>query len=270
MSSFSRHSARVTLALLLLAACGGPVPLARTEERDGLRYRSGQETPFTGTLITPRDSATQVQVTVTFKDGLRDGRAEGRYPNKALAFAEQWVAGKREGLREEWDSLGRLQRSQTFTAGLLEGVMKDYHFDSTVVAERPMLGGKEEGLVKTWYPSGARRSISEYKGGRLNGRLQMWYEDGSDRYDGTFLDGKPDGVVTEWHLGGRMKSRITWKAGVPDGEFSRWYSNGKLHMTGRYKAGDMKELKAWDQEGKPLAHPEIPPPAPGPHEVAPG
>jgi antitoxin component YwqK of YwqJK toxin-antitoxin module len=259
LPSFLKRASRMSLiGVLALMACGPrPVPLVQTEDRDGLRYRIGEKEPFSGLLLVPRDSATGITVRMPYRSGVREGRAEGVHRNGTRAFAEIWKTGRREGLREEWDSVGHLARTQTFVAGELEGVMRDFSPESTVVMERSMQAGREDGLSASWFADGKKRSEGHFVAGQLQGSLVFWYPDGQLKYEGNFSAGKPDGVVTEYNLDGKPKTRTAWKVGVPDGPFTRWFDNGQVQSEGRYRDGKIVEERMWTRDGKPVKHPTL-------------
>ncbi len=246
------------LAALGLAACSSSkVSLARTEVRaDSLRYVIGKPAPFTGLLVVPRDRSTGVSVNMPFVNGLREGTAEGVHGNGKRAFTETWKAGKREGLRQEWDTAGHLSRSEHFVAGLREGLMQDFAPDGKVILERPMRADEQDGVVKTWYPSGQLKSEAQYRSGRLQGVMTLWYANGQKRYEGPFAAGKPDGEIREWFETGQLKASTGWKAGIAQGRFTRWYENGQKRMEGIYRDSQRTAVKYWNFDGKPMTRPD--------------
>ncbi len=259
----------VLASLLGLAACSGRVPLAKTELRpDSLRYVIGKSAPFTGTLVVPMDAATGVSVEMPFVNGLRDGQAKGVHKNGKPAFAETWKAGKREGTRQEWDSVGHPSRTEHFVNGLREGVMQDFSPSGMVIVERPMHAGEQEGVVKTWYASGKLRSESHYTTGKLNGVMTLLYENGQKKYEGLFAEGKPDGVVQEWWPNGKLKASTTWAKGVASGPYTRWYDSGQKQEEGAFKGDERVSPKYWNFDGKPMAKPGTDPGPANPHPPA--
>jgi len=115
---------------LLLGGCGEKhegVNDNKTEEREGIRYLKGSETPYTGkTYMLDAGTAFFLQQNAqkihegNFKDGKKDGLFVEWWENEndGLKGSEiNYKDGKMDGLNRHWHTNGQIQWEETYKDG---------------------------------------------------------------------------------------------------------------------------------------------------------
>ena len=96
----------VTLPLLL-GGCGGKeVNSKELEEREGIYYVSGSDTPYTGKSFTLNENGKKASER-NFKDGKKEGLHVSWYPNEQKQRETNYKDGKEEGLHVSWHKNGQ-------------------------------------------------------------------------------------------------------------------------------------------------------------------
>ena len=119
------------------------------EEREGIAYLKGSDTPYTGKAYGLHENG-QKEKEINYKDGKEEGLHSCWYSNGQKNYEINYKGGKRDGLHSRWNFNGKKES---------EGNYKD---------------GKEEGLLTTWHKNGQKLREANYKDGNI--------VEGSDKY----------------------------------------------------------------------------------------
>jgi antitoxin component YwqK of YwqJK toxin-antitoxin module len=135
------------------------------EQRDGLYYLAGQDTPFTGTSKCIFAGG-QIQSLVEIRGGNKHGKYTWWYENGSKQSVSNYKNGKLNGTWTKWYENGHKQSVS-------------YHKD-----------GKLNGKWTKWYSSGKKRSVSNHKEGKLNGKRTAWHANGKKQSVTNYEDGR--------------------------------------------------------------------------------
>ena len=177
------------------------VEWSKLEVRNGIRYLSDEETPFTG-------------------------RAEDFYGNGQKSGEVSFKDGKGYGLATEWYENGQKKREGNFKDDKPEGLSTEWYENGQKKIEGNWKGGKRSGLWASWYENGQKSSEVNCKDGKQIGLYTSWHENGQQSSEVNCKDGKLDGLSTFWYENGQKSSEENYK----DGKLMsavRWKPNGE-------------------------------------------
>lgn len=160
---------------------------------------------------------------VSWKDGVRHGRARGWDRKGVVIRDETWVDGALDG-----DRVVGAKRSMQFTESWDHGVRtgaRTIILHGEVVVEEHYQDGKLHGTYTTWRDQDTRREAGTYRHGERHGRWTGFDKAGEKEIEGSYVDGGRDGTWTTWKRG-VVTSTGTWKRGKPDGAFVAYDRNG--------------------------------------------
>jgi antitoxin component YwqK of YwqJK toxin-antitoxin module len=124
------------------------------EARDGLYYKEGTDSLFTGSTESYYDNDTSF-VKADFKDGQLHGKYEAYYAN-----------GQKMGITH-------------YKKGVKHGKSIGFHENGNKASKTIFEKGKKDSLLVIFYPNGQKRLEANYKNGRLNGGVTQWKSDGT-------------------------------------------------------------------------------------------
>lgn len=134
-------------------------------QRDGVWYRQGDTTPFTGVMIE------------TYETGERKARSEIAY-------------GRLEGLSESWFTNGQRQRLEHFSAGISHGLRTKWHPNGGRLSEVQTVHGKLEGTFRRWYEDGSLHQEIQLVNGKAEGISRAYYPSGFLSAEARLSDGE--------------------------------------------------------------------------------
>ena len=97
-----------------------------TEEKEGLLFKIGSDTPFSGIMI-DRYWSGQKRAEGYFKDGKREGLFTGWHENGQKSGELYFKDGKEEGLHTQWHENGQKRAELYFKDGKQEGLFTGWH-----------------------------------------------------------------------------------------------------------------------------------------------
>ena len=110
---------------------------------------------------------------------------------------------------------GSLRRQEQYLAGSREGLWQEWHPNRQQRSKGQYIRGKREGLWEFWFESGQKERETSYTNGVLHGDHRYWYPHGQLSYvktyeHGTNKDGKTD---VGWHEDGSLRYELTFEGG---------------------------------------------------------
>lgn len=143
--------------------------------RDGVWYRTGQATPFSGVIVDHYESGAR-KWRCEVVQGLVHGVTEGWFTNGQLQVTEHFSAGVSSGLRTKWHPNGRKLSEVMIVHGKLEGTFRRWTEDGKLSEEIEMRNGTPDGLSRAFYPSGYLKAQARLRNGKV--LEQNSWEDG--------------------------------------------------------------------------------------------
>lgn len=200
-SPFSRN--RPLLCLLVLAAIvatfshlelqkrrgveQAPLSVARflLEQREGVFFRVGAATPFTG-VVTDHFTGGPLKLRSAVVDGRLHGESSGWFTNGLPELREHFQHGLPHGLRTTWHPNGQKRSEGRLVAGQQHGLYRQWDENGTLVVEAGFADGKPHGLSRAWHPDGSLKAEALMNHGEV--RARHVYPDGT-RWEPTLFAG---------------------------------------------------------------------------------
>lgn len=191
-------------------------------------------------------------MSVTFKDGQRNGPATTWLPNGKILKQMTYQNGIPVGDLLEINKAGEIARTATFEEGRKVVTKTNYFFGTKKKqSEVVYLAAKtiEETPDDFWT---LRLAKYTSEGSDLrNGSYRTWYANGKPESDGFYAMGKKSGTFTYWHENGQVASTGEYKNDLAEGTWVWWHDNGQKSAVGKYTAGNLiGEWRWWDEAGK--------------------
>ena len=164
---------------LLLGGCGGKeVNSKELEEREGVYYVSGSDTPYTGKSFKLNENGKKA-IERNFKDG------------------------KADGLYTTWHENGQKEEEILFKEGNMDGLQTYWDEDGQKLMKRNWKDGKKEGLHVSWYPNEQKQRETNYKDGKEEGLHVAWHQNGQKLVEVNYKDGEEvEGSRKYWNSKG--------------------------------------------------------------------
>ena len=197
----------ITLFVPMVAL--GQVRSDQLETRDGLLYRVGEDTPYTGDVQDTGELAGRVE------DGKRMGEWTTYFPNGQRGMVEVYEAGIRTE-RISWYENGAMS-SRTY-------------FDAE---------GGITGLMQHWDRQGNLREAHEWENGVEHGDAKLYDHNGALLRSATFVDGEPHGAVTWWYPDGSKRWETHFDRGIRTGTWTQYDREGGAFMTSTWSDGKL-------------------------------
>lgn len=170
-----------------LLATPAMVGRLRLENREGILYRRGVSSPFSG-WVTDRFSDGTLKLRSAVEDGLLHGESEGWFTNGAPELREYFHRGIPHGTRTTWHENGQKRSEGQIVDGRQEGLYRQWHANGRLAVEAEFAHGKPNGLSHSWHPDGSLKAEAEMKYGEIKSRHV--YPEGT-HWEPTLLAGNP-------------------------------------------------------------------------------
>ena len=152
---------------LLLGGCGEKgVNYDELEEREGIYYVSGSDTPYTGKTFSLYETGKK-EMEGYLKDGKGDGLAVRWFENGQKQLEVNMKDGKQDGLQTRWYENGQKEMEENFKDGKPDGLALQWHENGQKSGEGNYKDGKIDGLAVTWHENGQKKSEVKFKDGKI-------------------------------------------------------------------------------------------------------
>jgi antitoxin component YwqK of YwqJK toxin-antitoxin module len=200
-------------------------------EKNGLIYKRGESSPYTGIL----------------RDYHKNGKVNHEYNYKN---------GKEKGIGKIYDENSNLINVINFLDG--KKAVKEYDDDGTLEKEFYLnINDELEGMMKEYYISGNIMSETNWKNGELNGLSKDYSEDGILEDETNYKDGKEDGIWRNYYNDGTICSESSYKNDELNGLSKDYYEDGTLQSEENYKNGKLDGIsKSYDEKGNLISEEE--------------
>ena len=141
---------------LLLGGCGEKpdgVNAEEVEDRDGIAYLKGSDTPYTGKVY-------------------------GFYPNGKKEYETDFWNGKEDGIDTVWYENGNKKEEGNWMNGERDGIWAKWYENGQKKMQGYFKDGKQDGLQTRWYENGQKKNEANGKDGKMDGLWSEWYENG--------------------------------------------------------------------------------------------
>ena len=138
---------------------------SKTQNRDGLVYKTNDTEPFSGTIIY-------------------------RYRNGKLKYKRNFKAGQLDGLATGWYGNGEKKIEANFKDGQANGLLTEWYDNGQIHSETNFKDGQLDGLVTDWYKNGQKKIKANFKDDQFDGLVTEWYENGQIRKKTNFKNGQ--------------------------------------------------------------------------------
>jgi antitoxin component YwqK of YwqJK toxin-antitoxin module len=204
----SWHRTLLGLGLLLVTASTvwAQVANSQLEERDGLWYVKGGETPYSGPV------AGDDGPTGEMKDGRRTGTWIWTYEDGEKQFEMVYDNGTRiKGTG--WHANGKIESEMAFKDGIPNGPRRSWDDEGHLRHEEFFVDGKRNGRETVRDQNGAVLYTADYKDGEPDGEVVWWYADGTPRWTTHYEAGARSGRWSQMAPDGELMMESTWDAG---------------------------------------------------------
>ena len=134
---------------LLLGGCGEKeVNFEELEEREGIYYVSGSDTPYTGKSFTLNENGKKASER-NFKDGKFDGLETVWWNYGKKASERNFKNGKKEGLHVVWHKNGQKEAEVNYKDGRYDGLRVGWHSNGNKFREENWKDG--ELISEKWW-----------------------------------------------------------------------------------------------------------------------
>jgi antitoxin component YwqK of YwqJK toxin-antitoxin module len=121
--------------------------------RDGLLYRAGEQSPFTG-IATDTYAGGEPKSRSQISNGVPESVSVGYHTNGQIQVEEYFRAGVSHGRRTKWYASGTKQSEASIVAGKLHGLYQRWHENEVLSEQVELVEGEPEGVSLAYYPSG--------------------------------------------------------------------------------------------------------------------
>ncbi len=201
------------LGVLALALLGSTAALAQAvhpdelEQREGLYYEKGSDTPYSGKVEDPGQMVGQVE------DGQRTGQWKGWHENGRQAWVSEYEEG-RTRRHAMWYPNGQMRFEGNYGESGPDGLHVSWREDGQKVSERSYRQGKPDGKRQVWAPEGHLLHVAQYQDGQQHGPTIWYYADGQKRWETHYEAGQRTGTWTQWTRKGEVFMQSQWDHGT--------------------------------------------------------
>lgn len=207
--------------------------------------------------------------------GLKQGTWKTFYPNLQVHIEENYLNGKLNGYRREYNKNGKVLSLQRFQNGIVVEenaqsslvdfeTKNEYYENGGLKKTGSYIDGKPIGYHKEFSETGEIISSVEYnENGILAGegiadetakKQGFWihyYETGEKKSEGKYVNDKKTGEWKYYFKNGRLEQIGTYKKGRPDGEWKWYYNSGALEREETFVNGKEEGmLYEYGEEGQ--------------------
>jgi antitoxin component YwqK of YwqJK toxin-antitoxin module len=112
------------------------------------------------------------------------------YENGQPSLKENYVDGKRQGLRKEWWENGQLFLKENLVDGKLHGLREVWYENGQQCVKTNFVDGKRHGLSEEWWENGQLFIKANYVDGKLQGLCEGWHSTGKQRLKENYVEGR--------------------------------------------------------------------------------
>ncbi len=159
------------------------------------------------------------------------------------------------GLFVKWYENGRKAYESNYVDGEETGPLTIWYESGQKKIEGQNTAGKATGRWIYWHENGQKAVEGESADDEKTGLWLQWYENGQKASEGRYVDGRETGAWTVWYPNGKKAGEGQYANGNETGLWTFWYEDGRKTAEIQYKDGEKTILKAWDEDGKPVAVP---------------
>jgi len=185
-------------------------------------------------LVTTYDENGLKQSEVYYIDNKVAGEKKTYFPKtKITQKIEHYLAGKKNGISQEFYMDGKLKLSSFYKDDKLHGAWYENYPDGN----KKMLGQYANGLkTGTWtvyHENGKKKMTGKFINDKMEGLWQNFTPEGNLESEGPFVDNSQKGIWKYYEKNGQLKARYTLEGGMANG--TGWiYENGKLIGEGNF------------------------------------
>ncbi len=148
------------------------------EEREGIMYLKGLDTPHAGKAFTLWENG-QNKSEGNYKDGKKEGLEVWWYENGKKKKEINYKNGKRDGLCVEWRENGQRWDEKNYKDGKFDGLWMAWHSNGQQMMEVNYKDGEIDGLDVWWHKNGQKKKEVNYKDGEeVEGSAKYWNSKG--------------------------------------------------------------------------------------------
>jgi len=219
-----------------------------------------------GEVIDRWESSGRIRTKATYKNGVKEGRAEIWSAAAVLESVRYYTNGMAEGVQTDYWPNGEKKYEATYHLGTADGERVMWHENGTLYQRyrvrdsetaarlRALTNNPFAPMTNAPSPAGPLREVSFdslerrksahlYVKGETNvftGRFIINYPSGKKRSEVDCLHGLPHGLAIDWHESGPMRARWPHSEGKQHGKAEAWdeknqrteeafFVNGQLH-----------------------------------------
>lgn len=197
-----------TLSLILAVGGQAQVAQADLEQRDGLWYEKGTETPYSGPVAEPERMEGRME------DGHRVGEWVWYYPSGQREYLMVYSDEGQPLRAEGWHPNGNKDSERTFKEGQVDGPMRHWDHNGVLRQEHHFKAGQPHGKDTLWDHNGALLYTATYVEGKLDGPAIWWYPDGQKRWETHYAMGERTGTWAQYAPDGDLRMRSEWDNGT--------------------------------------------------------
>ena len=135
----------------------------------------------------------------------------------------------------------------------VEGIkVTQKEFTSYVWENSKLVPDDYTGLVKKCVATDETEKVKivmHFKNGKEDGLRKNWHDNGQLMYEYNYREGKQEGLQKQWHRNGQLWAEFNCREGKKDGLWKEWNQFGQLMKTKKFKKGELKYEKCWNEDG---------------------
>ncbi len=198
----------------------------------------------------------ELEASVTFKSGLRDGLSQQFFESGALKGKGQFVDDHPIGIFveyqltdngdyflsrqvrysddgdssevEEMDQQGNTFLKMSFLQGNPHGEMREYNSSGNIVREGEYYKGHRQGKWTDYFLDGRVKATQEFLLGKEDGSVEEWYNEQADKTMqkkllGAFSYGEKNGQWIWWYPNGGVQKELYYQHGLAHGKSTEYW-----------------------------------------------
>lgn len=190
-------------ALLLAPVANAQVLQTDLEEREGMWYEKGSDTPYSGQVTEPDRMEGQIE------DGKRIGEWVWYAPEGHREYMMVYENGERVRAMG-WHPNGQKESEMTYKNDQRDGPMRQWDDNGLLRQEQAFQAGEPNGTNTLWDHTGALLYTAEYKEGALHGPVIWWYGEDQKRWETYYDMDERTGTWSQYDPDGDLRMQSTW------------------------------------------------------------
>lgn len=177
------------------------------EDKHGLLFEKGKETPYTGIALEKFPSG-KIRGVINYSGGKRNGEETYYYETGELSAKTNFENGKPQG-----QSLTFQKVTHEYVEGVLNGMRLIYHTNGLIQRETMFENRVSVGEEKVYHSNGNISQINQYVNGKLEGIQEIYHWNGYLQYRIPHINGKREGILEEYNPKGEIIRTEVWENG---------------------------------------------------------